>query len=54
MESFVREMQRYLGITEAGDRERLLAASGADDYLEKPVYDVEELVKKVRRLLAPA
>jgi two-component system, cell cycle response regulator DivK len=36
----------------AGDRERLLAASGADDYLEKPVYDAEQLVEKVRRLLA--
>ena len=34
----------------AGDRERLLAASGADDYLEKPVYDVQELVDKVQRL----
>ena len=35
----------------AGDRERLLAASGADDYLEKPVYDAQQLVEKVRRLL---
>ncbi|MCL6565618.1 MAG: response regulator [Acidobacteriia bacterium] len=35
----------------AGDRERLLAASGADDYLEKPVYDAELLVRKIRRLL---
>lgn len=34
-----------------GDRERLLAASGADDYLEKPVYDPALLVEKVRRLL---
>jgi CheY-like chemotaxis protein len=35
----------------AGDRERLLAASGADDYLEKPIYDAALLVEKVRRLL---
>ena len=38
----------------AGDRERLLAASGADDYLEKPVYDAQQLVEKVRRWLPPA
>ena len=38
----------------AGDRERLLAASGADDYIQKPVYDAQELVNKVRRLLNPA
>jgi CheY-like chemotaxis protein len=35
----------------AGDRERLLQASGADDYLEKPVYDAEMLVNKIRKLL---
>ena len=35
----------------AGDRERLLAASGADDYLEKPIYDAQLLVDKVQRLL---
>jgi len=35
----------------AGDRERLLAASGADEYLEKPVYDAQQLVDKVRGLL---
>jgi len=35
----------------AGDRERFLAASGAEDYLEKPVYDAVLLVEKVRRLL---
>ena len=35
----------------AGDRERLLAASGADDYLEKPIYDAQFLVDKVNRLL---
>ncbi len=38
----------------AGDRERLLAASGADAYLEKPVYDVQELVTKIRHLVASA
>ena len=38
----------------AGDRERLLQASGADDYLEKPIYDAAQLVEKIRRLLAPA
>jgi CheY-like chemotaxis protein len=37
----------------AGDRERLLAASGADGYLEKPVYDADALVAAVRRLLLP-
>lgn len=37
----------------AGDRERLLAASGADGYLEKPVYDADALVAAVRRLLPP-
>lgn len=35
-----------------GDRERLLAASGAEAYLEKPVYDAAQLVEKVRQLLA--
>jgi two-component system cell cycle response regulator DivK len=35
----------------SGDRESLLAASGADDYLEKPVFDAQFLVDKVRRLL---
>ena len=34
-----------------GDRERFIAASGADDCLEKPIYDPQELVDKVRRLL---
>ena len=34
-----------------GDRERFLAASGADDYLQKPIYDPAELVEKVRGLL---
>lgn len=35
-----------------GDRERLLAASGADDYLEKPVYDAKLLVDKIKSLIA--
>jgi len=35
----------------AGDRERLLQASGGDDYLEKPVYDAEMLVGKIRKML---
>jgi CheY-like chemotaxis protein len=35
----------------SGDRENLLAASGADDYVEKPVFDAQLLVDKVRRLL---
>ena len=34
-----------------GDQERLLAASGADGYLVKPIYDAELLVGEVRRLL---
>ena len=38
----------------AGDRERLLAASGADDYLEKPVYDAAHLVGKILTLLNTA
>lgn len=36
----------------SGDRERLLAASGADDYLEKPVYDAQSLVNKIKELMA--
>lgn len=38
----------------SGDRERLLEASGADGYLEKPVYDSALLVEKVRSLIDPA
>ena len=34
-----------------GDRERLLRSSGADGYLEKPIYDAEALVGKVKELL---
>lgn len=33
------------------NRERLLAASEAGDYLQKPVYDAAELVAKVQGLL---
>jgi two-component system, cell cycle response regulator DivK len=38
----------------SGDRERFLEASGADGYLEKPVYDAALLVEKVRSLINPA
>lgn len=38
----------------AGDRERLLSVSGADDYLEKPIYEARHLVDKVAGLLKPA
>ena len=34
-----------------GDRERLMEASGADGYLEKPIYDAQLLVDKVKDLL---
>ena len=35
-----------------GDRVRLLDASGADDYIAKPIVDHQELVDCVARLLA--
>ncbi len=35
-----------------GDRERLLAASGADAYLEKPIYDPQVLIQKVEKLIS--
>jgi len=38
----------------SGDRERLLQTSGADDYLQKPIYEADVLVAKVRELLAGA
>ena len=38
----------------SGDRERFLETSGADGYLEKPVYDSAILVEKVRSLINPA
>ena len=34
-----------------GDRERLLAASGANAYLEKPIYDPRVLVAKIREMV---
>jgi CheY-like chemotaxis protein len=34
-----------------GDREKLLEASGAEKYLEKPVYDAERLVAELREML---
>lgn len=37
-----------------GDRERFLAATGADGYLQKPIYDPQVLVEKVRDLLPRA
>jgi two-component system, cell cycle response regulator DivK len=37
--------------TMSGDRERFLEASGADGYLEKPVYDSAMLVEKARQLM---
>jgi CheY-like chemotaxis protein len=38
----------------SGDRERLIESSGADGYLEKPVYESALLVEKVRSLIEPA
>jgi len=35
----------------SGDRERFLEASGADGYLEKPIFDAAILVEKVRSLI---
>jgi len=35
-----------------GDRERLLAESGADGYLQKPIYDARQLVDTVQSLLS--
>jgi CheY-like chemotaxis protein len=34
-----------------GDRQRLLAASGANAYLEKPIYDPRILVSKIREIV---
>ncbi len=34
-----------------GERDRLLAQSGADAYLQKPVYEADALVKQVRELI---
>jgi len=35
----------------SGDRERFLMSSGADGYLEKPIFDSAVLVEKVRELM---
>ena len=35
-----------------GDRQRLLSASGADDYLEKPIYDPQVLIDKIEQLVS--
>jgi two-component system cell cycle response regulator DivK len=37
--------------TMPGDRERFLADSRADDYIQKPVYDADEFVGRIRLLL---
>jgi CheY-like chemotaxis protein len=34
-----------------GDRQRLLSASGADAYLEKPIYDPQVLIGKIQELM---
>jgi CheY-like chemotaxis protein len=34
-----------------GDRERLLTASGANGYLEKPIYDPKVLINKIKELV---
>jgi len=34
-----------------GDRQRLLAASGANAYLEKPIFNADTLVAKVREMV---
>jgi CheY-like chemotaxis protein len=34
-----------------GDRQRLLAASGANAYLEKPIYDPHILVTKIKEIV---
>jgi len=37
-----------------GDRQRLLAASGANGYLEKPIYDPNVLVSRLREVVESA
>lgn len=46
-------MKRYLHLLpeDAVSLRRLLESSGADGYLEKPVYDSALLVEKVRGLI---
>ncbi len=34
-----------------GDRQRMLAASGANAYLEKPIYDPQILITKIQELV---
>jgi CheY-like chemotaxis protein len=34
-----------------GDRQRLLAASGANAYLEKPIYDPKTLIDKIKEMV---
>ncbi|HEY2931952.1 MAG TPA: response regulator [Acidobacteriota bacterium] len=34
-----------------GDRERIILATGADDYLQKPIYDTQKLVAKINELI---
>ena len=36
-----------------GDRQRLLTASGANAYLEKPIYDPQILIGKIKELTTP-
>jgi len=36
-----------------GDRQRLLTASGASAYIEKPIYDPNVLISKIQSLLTP-
>ena len=35
-----------------GDREKMIQATGADDYLEKPIYDSNLLIGKIEALLS--
>ncbi|HEV8131243.1 MAG TPA: response regulator [Acidobacteriota bacterium] len=35
-----------------GDRKKIVAATGANDYLEKPIYDSKKLIAKVQGLLS--
>ena len=37
-----------------GDEEKLLRESGADDYVAKPILDLEEFAEKIRRWLGEA
>ncbi len=35
-----------------GDREKIIAATGANGYLEKPIYDSKKLISQVEALLS--